>query len=79
MELSTMNNIGKHNEVFTSRIMSSYKKRPLYKKGNIQNNNRFSYLNPQTAIILTNDGLSSVVGTTGRIDKAPNKLTRTHK
>lgn len=58
--------------------MDSRKGAP-HKKGNIQNNNRFSYLNPQTAIILTNDGLWSVVGTTDRIDKAPNKLTRTHK
>lgn len=31
-------------------------KRGSYKKGNILNNNRFSYLNPQTAVILTNDG-----------------------
>lgn len=40
-----------------------------HKNGNIQNNNRFSYLNPRTAIILTNDGLSSVVGTTGALTK----------
>lgn len=59
---------------FEKKKRSSYV-REIY----ILNNNRFSYLNPQTAVILTNDGLSSVVGTTDRIDKAPNKLTRTYK
>lgn len=61
-------------------IMGLKKKRSSYvREIYILNNNRFSYLNPQTAVILTNDGLLSVVGTTDRIDKAPNKLTRTYK